>query len=393
MNKLFSQISNILLFFYKALRMIVRRFIAFYQKRGKSSYIIVLIAKNVDANQQEEILQRLTFFVLNFNQYTLIQREKISLTDILSSDAILIFGSRGWLSKFYLEMRPGTFDIDFNLNPKDGWAWTGLTEFLSDEIPDLIASKNLLRKKIKSLRKKNLPRCYIFGTGPSLENADQRSWSDGYKIVCNTIVRDPELWNYLQPDFIVAGDALYHFGDSKYAKAFRSDLRARLQETDTFFVYPSQFHAIVWRELSEFTNQLVPISTGWRKRIDIDLTKDFSLPNLGNVLGLLLLPLACTLSKEIFLWGFDGRAPNDKLFWSNSKRHSYPEFIPELQKEHPKFFSHYVPESDPNKYVRSVQGDSLDLCLGLAGKKGWKFTMMHKSWTPILQKRYSGEQK
>jgi hypothetical protein len=109
---------------------------------------------------------------------------------------------------------------------------------------------------------------------------------------------------------------------------------------------------------------------------------------MGNVLPLLLLPLACSFSQKVYLWGFDGRGPEDKLFWRNSAKHSYPEYIPELQRAHPAFFSYNLPKENLNKYVQQVHGDVLEAELTKAEEKGWKFFMMHKSWTPTLQKRY-----
>ena len=85
--------------------------------------------------------------------------------------------------------------------------------------------------------------------------------------------------------------------------------------------------------------------------------------------------------------GFDGRAPNDKLFWSNSSKHYYPEFIEELQNAHPSFFENYVPKDDPQSYAREYQGEILDEKMIEAESEGWKFLMLHKSWTPTLQKR------
>ncbi|WP_458868572.1 hypothetical protein, partial [Enterococcus faecium] len=81
---------------------------------------------------------------------------------------------------------------------------------------------------------------------------------------------------------------------------------------------------------------------------------------LGNVLNKLLLPLGCNLSKHVGLWGFDGRAPKDQLFWSNSQKQSYTELMPTLQAAHPAFFDHFVPRENPEKYVQSVHGDVLE---------------------------------
>lgn len=200
-------------------------------------------------------------------------------------------------------------------------------------------------------------------------------------------MRDRQLWNHIKPHFIVAGDAIYHFGHTEFARTFRKDLKARLRETETFFVYPELFDSIVQRECAEFSDRLIPVPKGSAQKVNIDLTQNFELPGLHNVLGLLFLPLGCTMSRHVYLWGFDGRAPGDKLFWSNSRKHSYPELIPELQKAHPRFFDHFIPKDDSNKYIKLAFGNLLENCLTAAESEGWQFVMMHHSWTPTLAKR------
>jgi hypothetical protein len=234
-------------------------------------------------------------------------------------------------------------------------------------------------------------RAYVFGTGPSLARAIARDFSDGYRIVCNTIVRDRSLWQHLDPHFIVAGDALYHFSAEPFAVAFRRDLAHRLAESHTTFVYPQRFDAFVRRELAgQFDDRLIPIRMGRSRNIHNVIEQQFKLPDMGNALNLLLLPLACALSRDIGLWGFDGRAPSDQLFWSNSRQHSYPEHLPGLKAAFPAFFSHNVPAGDEQKYARKVHGEPLERALSRAERAGWRFEMLHPSWTETLQRRYRG---
>jgi hypothetical protein len=377
-EKIFSRV------FKKVTRSIIGSIQSFSSARKKA----ILLLGNQDTEKGQEIQRRMSFYSKTNLNFPILSPNRITMKELFSMDPILVFGPRSGFTDFCISFRPGTFDVDFETNPKDGWAWTDFARFIDRDEPDLKASQERLVTRICEISESKKEKCYVFGTGPSLEKARERSWLDGVSIVCNTIVRDSQLWHHIEPDFIVAGDAIYHFGFTSYAQAFRNDLKTRLGESRTLFVYPAQFHSIIRTEFVGYERQLVPIPIGWKYKVDIDLTKDFHLPNLGNVLGLLLLPLACTVSKNTYLWGFDGRAPGDTLFWKNSSKQSYPEFQEELQKSHPMFFTHYVPKSDPNKYVREVQGDLLDQCMEAAEENGWKLVMMHKSWTPTLNKRY-----
>jgi hypothetical protein len=255
---------------------------------------------------------------------------------------------------------------------------------------DLDAAHRALIRHVKTLTANGPKPAYIFGTGPSLQLARERSFTDGVTVVCNTIVRDPELWHHLAPAFLTAGDAIYHFGHTPHARAFRADALRRLQESDgrTLFVYPNMFDVIVRSEFKDVEPLLVPVPWGNHTDLTVDLTKTFGMPRLQNVLNNLLLPVGCTLSTDVRLWGFDGRAPSDSGFWGNSDRHAYPELMQSIRDAHPAFFSTLTPKGNEVKYVQQVHGDLLDKRLTEAEGRGFTFRMLHHSWTPTLQKRY-----
>lgn len=283
-------------------------------------------------------------------------------------------------------------DLDYETNPRDAWDLIDLGSAISGkpDREDLAVAQQRLVDHVHRLSAGEPKPAYLFGTGPSLRLARERSFGDGTAVVCNTIVRDADLWHHLAPAFLAAGDAIYHFGHTPHARAFRDDALRRLKESDgrTLFVYPFQFDVIVRAEFKDVQSMLVPIPRGEYTDPVVDLTRRFSIPSLGNVLGDLLLPLGCTLSRDIRLWGFDGRAPRDTGFWSNSDRQSYPELMQSMRDAHPAFFADAVPEGKESRYVELVHGDRLDDRLTDAERRGYRFRMLHPSWTPTFQKRY-----
>jgi len=282
-------------------------------------------------------------------------------------------------------------DLDYDVNPADGMALMDFGTALRGRVHKQIAnSYRIFVRHVEQLKVAGHRPVYLFGTGPSLQLAANRSFSDGIVVVCNTVVRDAELWHHLNPDILTAGDAIYHFGHTPHARAFRADALRRLVESKgrTLFVYPLQFDVIVRPEFREVESLLVPIPWGGHTDITVDLTKHFRLPGVGNVLNVLLLPLGCTLSSDVRLWGFDGRAPSDSGFWANSSRHSYPELMQSIRDAHPAFFASMTPKGNEIQYVNEVHGDWLDDRLSEAEERGFSFHMLHRSWTPTLQKRY-----
>lgn len=346
-----------------------------------------LVVRGMSNEDLDDIYAKIYFFLPSVK--TINKLDKLTAGVLTNNSAILHdFGST---LPAWAKLHPGRFDIDRKSNPLEGWNWIDAANYVSRHQVDVKASK-ILYERVKSKLNEQFSGkpCHIFGTGPSLARAAEADWSDGIRIVCNTIVRDKELWRHINPHIIVAGDGIYHFGFTEFAREFRQDLKNRLTESpETVFIYPAQFDCIVRRELSECSSQLIPIPVGAHTKIHNNLSNNFALPALGNILNLLLLPIACDLSKSITLWGFDGRAPKDQLFWANSEKHSYSHLLPTLQEAHPAFFDHNVPKVDPEKYIRSVHGDVLERCLSQAEAEGWCFSMLHHTWTETLARRQS----
>ena len=337
---------------------------------------------------QRTIQDRLQFYFPDLTPANVTTTSSLPWRAVLTLQPILFFRKMKRWESAAKKLLPNWFYIDCHHHALDGWEWIRAAHYHRRHRSDIRLSRMRFTRRVEELKSLRLKCSYIFGTGPSLEKAIGRDWSDGYRIVSNTIVRDPDLWRHLDPHFIVAADAIYHFGHTAFARAFRKDLGARLEETRTFFVYPAFFDEIVQREFRDFGDRLIPIPTGVHLQLEVDLCECFQLPDLGNVLALMLLPLGCSLSRTVCLWGFDGRAPQDTLFWANSNKHTYLEWMPDLQKAHPQFFKHHLPRQNPGKYVQSVHGELLDQRLSEAEAAGFRFRMLHPSWTRTLQKRF-----
>lgn len=352
--------------------------------------ILIVVERNDDIVKEwiDEIKSRLRFYAPDVYERSISFSDRLFLISLIRGDSILICKKIVGVKLKLLKVFDNVFFVDHRCDIA-GWDWVCFANYFYNHKPCIAASRANLRSAVSSVSV-DASCVYVFGTGPSLARAAEQSFDDGVCIVCNTIVRDVALFNKLNPCFVVAGDAIYHFSFTEFAKSFRSDLYRRLKESATYFAYPAMFDVIVRREFSDISERLIPIPIGLHMDIDVNLVESFELPRLGNVLPLLQLPLACTLSKKIYFWGFDGRSPNDKSspFWANSSQHSYPELMHTLKSSFPYFFEYYVPNNDSKNYIKSVHGDLLDECLTGAESRGYTFEMLHPSWTHTLAKRY-----
>jgi len=300
---------------------------------------------------------------------------------------LLVSGHHRWTTGLFPKLLP-IYDVDPQREANALWRWHDIISALQPLTPFRIQqARERLTHTVSQLSACGLEKCYIFGTGPSLEKARTLDFTDGYRIVCNTICRDRELFGHLKPHILVAGDAQYHFSDTKHAQAFLRDVERRMEESEFVFCYPADFDPFVKRRFEMFENRLIPIPVGNTFNLTADMTREFSLPNTGNVLGLLLLPIACQISRDVQLLGFDGRRQSDDKFWKNSSNHSYPDLIEEMMSEYPAFYNHFVPKTNPYNYVNSVFGDYLDQAMSKAEREGWRFSLLSPSTSPALAKR------
>ena len=345
-----------------------------------------LYYKKSKSQKGDDLAKRATFYLNSpVKKIPVDSKMELFLIFFFDNNTKLI-GDVNLLPNIYI---PFFYNVDYETNPHDGWVWH---DILGKKIPANRESSILEEAEAKFFsvwsKEATFDKCYILGTGPSLVHLENIDLNDGFRIVCNTIVKDKELWLKINPHLIVAGDAIYHFGHNDFAKAFRNDLKERLTDSpQTLFVYPYMFHPFLALDFEGFENQLIPIQIG-KRNIIYSLKEEFKLPSLGNVLNLLLLPLGVTFSKNIYLLGFDGRAPSDKLFWSNSDKHFYSEHFDTIIKSHPKFFEHYFSKDNPTQYVKDVHGDVLHENLSRLECKGYNFEVMYPSWTPALNKRH-----
>lgn len=346
---------------------------------------VYLIASNLSEEDKQDILNRLNFYRPDLN----LVESKNTLKALLSLKPVLYFDKlppQIYAICTFLVKR--IYFINSKYNPTEGMAWINLLNYRAYDSAIVKEAKVKFNQYFEKLKYNKYDKSYLFGTGPSLEEAIKYDYSDGYRIVCNTIVRDKELWEHLTPHFIVAADPIHHFGHTRYAAAFRKDLHQRLRESSAYFVYPLHYHPLVIREFKVFSDRLLPIPAGHFNKYHYGINNHYVSGLSANILPILMLPLGFTLSRNVYLWGFDGRAPDAKLFWQHSPKHNYGEYMSDLITAHPEFYRSSVPDDDPAKYFKKYFGDEMEYWLTQAEKDGYTIHMMHKSWTPCLQKRY-----
>ena len=274
------------------------------------------------------------------------------------------------------------WDVDRYSNPNEGACYLNISHFLNRNRKNHL--KECQEKLSMALSEIGHPeKVYIFGTGPSLEDAFNRNFDDGICIACNSMVKNKRLMDHLKPKIIIFCDPIFHAGCSSYAMEFRSILSNTLEEYQSFFIVPFRDYALYKANLNKkFKDRIIGVPTNKLEGPNLDLQSSFEVMSTRNVITLMSIPFACTIAKEINILGCDGRKIEDnEYFWSHHKESQINEHMETIKTCHPAFFN-----IDYNDYYRE-HCDILDSMLTFGETLGCKFNNLTKSYIPSLSAR------
>lgn len=236
-----------------------------------------------------------------------------------------------------------------------------------------------LRARLAGRRK-----AFLVATGPS-----SRSWErfrledeDALTVVCNSVINDDRLMAALKPDIVTFADPIFHFGCSTYARAFRERLRQMARRHRFTIVIPFKYLALFTAQLPELAHRVIAVPHAADRDINLDLAADFRLRTTDNVLTFLMIPLAASLARELYLIGCDGRPlAQDGYFWNHNARTQFTGEMAAIRKAHPSFF-----QIDYNEYYLAHCDNLERYALAVEGR-GQRLHSMWQSHIPALRSR------
>lgn len=226
-----------------------------------------------------------------------------------------------------------------------------------------------------------------FGNGPSLEKivTNKIDIGDGVAAVCNSTIADHAALSHLKPEMLFCGDPVQHCGVSKYAGEFRTALAASLSDPSrvlfTQLGYVPYFRSITGPECHD---RIIGIGNDRRSAFNLDLSAEFITAATANIFTMLVLPVACTVSKDINVFGCDGMSFSASTKpWSHSNEDDYMGRMAVTHRVHPGFWRRNY-EEEYWSYCRD-----LGELLNTAEKTGHKVCVRTPSYVPALAKRYA----
>jgi len=236
-------------------------------------------------------------------------------------------------------------------------------------------------KKFSNMNRDPVSTCFL--TGPSIEKfKDVPIAKNGFKIICNSIVKNTELLEYINgPDIVVFADPVFHFSINDYCVSFRRDLMNVFKKYKPYIGVPIQSMHIYLKNFPFLEDYL----------IGFNISKKFSHPSplnnleaqaTSNILTMLMLPLASSISDEINIIGADGRDPNEKYFWQHNSTTQYSDDMKSVFDMHPSFLNDY---DIPKYYNDHIQFLEKQISFGENMNK--KYYSLTHSYIPALKKR------
>lgn len=232
-------------------------------------------------------------------------------------------------------------------------------------------------------RAENYSEAYIFATGPSLNKAYNFDFPDNaLKIICNSIVNNDELLNHVNPDVLVFADPVFHFGPSKYANEFRRDAVKTVMNHDCFVVIPQRFRRLFLEHFPQVSNKLISTPTANLSEPRFPNSDDLTVMSTNNIMTRYMVPVASSLTDEIYIIGADGREDDESYFWEHSDEAQYTGLMETVVECHPSFFRDRIYTDYYKQHIETFS-DMLDY----GENQGKRYYSLTDSYIPCLNNR------
>ncbi|MGI9586432.1 MAG: glycosyltransferase [Acidimicrobiia bacterium] len=303
----------------------------------------------------------------------------------LTHDVVVVwntpeFDSSQWASERAKRTRNVTiFDVDDHSDRFGPSSYGAMTDRLSDVKPD--AEGKRFEEMLEELQPSRVG--YLFGSGPSIKMALDHDFSDGTRIVCNTVILNDDIMDHVRPHIVTFADPIFHFGPSLYAATFRKVLSKRLAADPKLrVVIPIRYRGLMAQLMPEYEDRFVGIPfLSTTTSPSLDLKARFAVWPAPNILTLLMLPLAATMHTRIGLVGFDGREPAEDGFWKHDASTQIGEHMAAIRRTHLGFF-----ELDYDDYYDSHISD-VDRLVTTCESRGIAVESLTPSFVPPLKRR------
>lgn len=251
---------------------------------------------------------------------------------------------------------------------------------------DLIATQcKKLVNYLQMLKDKNFKSVNVFGSGPSLKHYKKHDFNNSISIICNSIVKNEDFLRDVQPNIMVATDAVFHSGYSQYASEFRVHLCKALDLVqEMILIVPMRDIVLYLDNLpKQYRDRIIGIQSKQLQKFNLDLLREPVVKSTSNVLTLMMLPLASTFELPIKILGFDGKSiKKEEKFWDYDSSSQFASSMDSTRLAHPAFYA-----VDYEEYYET-HCEEVRKIMQLIEEKSLVIKMLAHSYISALNKYY-----
>jgi len=265
-------------------------------------------------------------------------------------------------------------------------------------------------------------RGYVFGTGPSLDQATEFDYDEGFRVICNTIVKNKRLLKHIKPQLLVFLDPAFFFSPCLYSAEFRRMMLETVQEFQCHIMVPNYIVPLLLSHYPELETKIIgmpipglldmslreiirmifrnpinnvlsnlPVQTkipGHREVYNFPTIDKFYVRASSSVMTMYMIPIVSSVCEEIYIIGADGRKPDENYFWTHNPSSQFGDLMKTLFDTHPSFFRDAV-------YTDAYKGhcDFFENLLRYGESMGKKYYSLTPSYIPALAKRPAPSEK
>ena len=314
-------------------------------------------------------------------------KRPLTANDLLNADVVVCWKGFECLSHLHpnLEARlrkNGTFLFDVDHTHRvEGSRYIDISHRYFANDAEIIEQSH---QKMVDLRGElsDKEKAFLFCSGPEVQRYPGYDFSTGINIVCNSVINDLDLMGAVKPDIQIFGDPIFHFGCSMYASEFRKRL-AEMQDQYGFInMIPVKYFNLFTYWQPELAEHTIAIPFDLNIDINLDLLANFQVHTTDNILTLMMLPVACSFARQIYLLGCDGRPLSDNTyFWKHNEKAQFGSQMGNIQDVHPTFFT--VDYDD--YYLRHC--NNVEAYFNVGEASGKQFISLTPSHIPAIHNR------
>lgn len=288
-----------------------------------------------------------------------------------------------WWSNIFKFHRTDILDKNFFSDVEGHMLQFGYEKTLS--VREKESSEKLSRKNFELFmeRYRHKKKAYCFVTGPSFDLYDQFTYEkESLKVICNSTVKNDAFLSYIgAPDLLVFADPVFHFSPSEYSAAFRDEVVKVYKKYKPYIAVPFRSMALLLKHYPFLEDRLIGIKIQ-RGEFHFPSSKALWLRGSKNILTQFMLPIASSVSDEIYIIGADGRKPEEKYFWKHSKSAQFDDLMQTVFETHPSFFR----DRDYKDYYEEHCA-FLEKLIRYGEERGKRYFSLTPSYIPALKER------